>query len=35
MFSFYTLGVMSGATEEVATGAEVGNTLNTLLVIVI
>lgn len=26
MFSFYTLGVMSGATEEVATGAEVGNT---------
>ncbi|KAM3610108.1 uncharacterized protein V6R79_025495 [Siganus canaliculatus] len=27
VFSFYTLGVMSGATEEVATGAEVGNTL--------
>lgn len=25
MFSFYTLGVMSGATEDVATGAEVGN----------
>lgn len=23
MFSFYTLGVMSGAAEEVATGAEV------------
>lgn len=26
MFSFYTLGVMSGATDEVATGAEVSNT---------
>lgn len=26
VFSFYTLGVMSEATEEVATGAEVGNT---------
>lgn len=26
VFSFYTLGVMSGATEEVATGAEVVNT---------
>ncbi len=26
MFSFHTLGVMLGATEEVATGAEVGNT---------
>lgn len=25
MFSFYTLGVMSGATEEVATGAEASN----------
>ena len=24
VFSFYTLGVMSGAAEEVATGAEVG-----------
>lgn len=26
MFSFYTLGVMSGAAEEVATGAEVTTT---------
>lgn len=26
MFSFYTLGVMSGAAEEVATGAEVTKT---------
>ncbi|KAF3854976.1 hypothetical protein F7725_023031 [Dissostichus mawsoni] len=26
VFSFYTFGVMSGATEEVATGAEVGET---------
>lgn len=25
VFSFYTLGVMAGATDEVATGAEVGN----------
>lgn len=27
VFSFYTLGVMSGAAEEVATGAEVTTTL--------
>lgn len=26
MFSFYTLGVMCGTTEEVASGAEVCNT---------
>lgn len=25
MFSYYTLGVMSGVTEEVATGAEVSD----------
>lgn len=30
MFSFHMLGVMSGATEEVATGAEVGKLLNIL-----
>lgn len=29
MFSFYTLGVMSGAAEEVATGAEVTTTQQT------
>lgn len=31
MFSFYTLGVMSGAAEEVATGAEVTATQQTIL----
>lgn len=30
MFSYYTLGVMSGVTEEVATGAEVGDALRKL-----
>lgn len=30
MFSFYTLGVMSGAAEEVATGAEVTATQQTV-----
>lgn len=29
MFSFYTLGVMSGAVEDVATGAEVMHTSHT------
>lgn len=32
MFSFYTLGVMSGAAEEVATGAEVTATQQTVFV---
>lgn len=35
MFSFYTLGVMSGATEEVATGAEVGYTHTHIVWVVI
>lgn len=31
VFSFYTLGVMSGAAEEVATGAEVTSTQQIVL----
>lgn len=35
VFSFYTLGVMSGAAEEVATGAEVTTNNNATVVEII